>query len=196
MSSSSGAAGVGGVACMHLGRVSPPQQEALDSCRRQRGRCRRRPRLPGTSAGSRRSWCRREIGIEQQTGLSDTILSCRPSSGRCTSPRCGGTARRWRCAPACRWRDPTPRGLALVGDADTGEVPGLELGFGQGAAADLDGGPPDLSGSCSTQPAWERSAAIPSAPRRPPAGGVEHDGAVLSCPGRWRGCAAGHAGRD
>jgi hypothetical protein len=39
---------------------------------------------------------------------------------------------------------PDHGGLALVGDAEGGQVPGLDLGLGQGQPDDLDRGPPDF----------------------------------------------------
>jgi hypothetical protein len=43
-------------------------------------------------------------------------------------------------------------GLALVGDADGGDVGGLELGFLQGVGGDAGLRGPDFLASCSTQP--------------------------------------------
>ena len=72
------------------------------SCRPPARPSRPRPARRRRSAGSRRSWCRRNR--DRAAGRSSARRSSRGrrASARRTCPRCGGPARRWRCAPACR----------------------------------------------------------------------------------------------
>ena len=97
------------------------------------------------SAGSRRSWCRRNRGRAAGRSSARRSSRGRRASARRTCPRCGGPARRWRCAPAwpfarshttvvSRWLVMPMPAMSLA----------VEPGVGESAAADLDGGAPDL----------------------------------------------------
>jgi hypothetical protein len=96
------------------------------SCRRCRRRARplgRRARAgprveqPGDLGG------RRNRGRAAARCARDQRLVAGRAQARAQRRRCAGPARRWRCGSACRWRGPRQRGLALVGDADGGDVP-------------------------------------------------------------------------
>ena len=94
---------------------------------------------------------------------------------------------------------PHDGGLALVGDADRGDVLGARGRPGQRLAADGERGAPDILGSCSTQPeagkccwnsCWAVAAIEMSAPEQDGAGGCRalvdgqhkgHDGFPWRC---------------
>ena len=192
------AAGIGGVARMHLAAGQPPQQEALDRARRQRA-------LVGGGAAARHvlqdpgDLGAGEIGIEQQAGLVRHHLLV-PGLLQVVAQACGaavlpddGIVHRLAGRAI-----PHHRRLALVGDADAGQIRGLELRLGERAAADLDGGAPDLL-RVVLDPARLGKDLRQFLLRRSdrPAAGVEHDGA---CAGGAlvdrEDVLAGHFGRN
>ncbi len=140
------AAGIGGVARMHLATGQPPQQEAFDGAGGERALLRRAPAAghviedPGDLGAG-------EIRIEDQAGLGRDRLLVPGAPQFITA--LGGAA----ILPDDGIVDrlaggaiPHHRGLALVGDADAGQRRGAELGAGQRRAADLDRRRPDLLG--------------------------------------------------
>ena len=171
------AAGVGGVAGMHLAARQPPQQEALDRARGQRA-------LVGGGAAARHvlqdpgDLGAGEIGIEQQAGLVRHHLLV-PGLLQVTAEP-GGTAVLPDDGVVHRLAGraiPHHGRLALVGDADAGQVRRLEPRLGERAAADLDSGAPDLL-RIVLDPARLGKDLGQFLLRRSdgPAGGVEHDG--------------------
>ncbi len=96
-----------------------------------------------------------EVGGQGQTGLAIDQMSAWPASSNSAAdaigarvlPDDGVVDRLARCAV------PEHGGLALVGDADGGDVIGRDAGLGQGRADDLHAFASQISsGSCSTQP--------------------------------------------
>ena len=70
---------------------------------------------------------------------------------------------------------PDHRGFALVGDADGGDVAGLQAGLGQCLAGDANWLDQISRGSCSTQPACGKLPELLLGARADGAGVVEHD---------------------
>ena len=186
-----GAAGIGGVARMHLAAGQAPQQEAFDGAGRQRALLRRGPAAgdvvedPGDLGAG-------EIGIEQQAGLRRDLVLVAGAlqllaavGGAAVLPDDGVVDRLAGAAV------PHHRGLALVGDADAGQRLGVELGLGQRAAADLDRGRPDLLGVVLDPAGLRKDLRQLLLRAAPPAGRWRRTRwrGCWWCPGRWRGCA-------
>ena len=119
------ARGIGGVGRVHLAAGQPPQQKAVDRAEGEpaRPRPRRARRRHGRAA--RRSWSRRNT--DRAAGRS-----CRrsPARGRRRASCAQESAVRRSCQTMALWIGlpvgaiPDDRGLALVGDADAGDVLG------------------------------------------------------------------------
>ena len=129
---------------MHSAAGQPPQQEGVDGAEGEMAVLGARARAldvveqPGDLGGG-------EIGIEQQPGLGRDrrLVPCllqRPAHvGRASVLPDDGAVDRLAAAPV-----PDEAGLALVGDADGGNVAGVELGGGHRLARRLHRGAPDV----------------------------------------------------
>ena len=161
------ARGVGCVGRMHLAAGEPPQQKRVDRAEGELARLRGRPRAgdmveqPGDLAGG-------EIWIEQQPGLRG---NCRLMAG--AAQIVAGL----RGAPVlpddgvvdrlAAGAVPDDRGLALIGDADAGDVFGRKRRLWPSPNARWRQSPPRCPpGRARPGPAPDRFAAAPAAPRR------------------------------
>jgi hypothetical protein len=125
------ARGVGGIGGMHLAAREPPQQEGVDGTE-----CKMpalaRARAPSTLSSSQAILVAGEIGVEQQPGLGrDRRLVARPLErpahvGRAPVLPDDGAVDGLAAATV-----PDDAGLALVGDADGGDVAGGQPGGGE-----------------------------------------------------------------
>ncbi len=124
MSSSSVRAGVGGVGGVHAAAGQPPEQEAVDGAEQQLAALRPRARAPAHVVEQPGDLGAGEIGVEQQAGLGGDVPARAPSAFSCCAgvggapvlPDDGAVDRLAGRAV------PDDRGLALVGDADGGDV--------------------------------------------------------------------------
>ena len=174
-----GARGVGGVGGVHLAAGEAPDQEAVDGAEGQvpglgeRARALHVVEQPGDLGGG-------EVGIQQQAGLG--------RDGRLVPGALEGAAR-LRRAPVlphdgavdgpARAPIPDDAGLALVGDADGGDVACLQLRSCERLAGRFDGRAPDVLGIV-LHPARGRIVLGELALREPQDAqiGAEHDGAA------------------
>ena len=85
----------------------------------------------------------REVRVDEP-GAPATVVAGPTRAIACRSARCAGPARRSRCGSAGRWRAPDHRGLALVGDADTGDRARVDPRGGQRLARGRELRVPDL----------------------------------------------------
>ena len=173
------ARGIGGIGGMHPAAGQPPQQEGVDGAEGEMAVPGERARAldvveqPGDLGGG-------EIGIEQQPGLGrDRRLVPRqlqrPADvGRAPVLPDDGAVDRLAAAPV-----PDEAGLALVGDADGGNVGGGEPGGGDRLPRRLHRRAPDVLGVV-LDPAGGRIVLGKLALPRPQSAevGAEHDGAA------------------
>jgi hypothetical protein len=161
-------------------------------CRRPVRRARRARARRAHGRESRRSWCGK-IGVEQ-AGARATIGSWPSAFSARRCPPCGDPARRWRCGSAGRCPLPDQRRLALVGDADGGDIARRRARpcasaprMAASVVAQMS------SGSCSTQPErgiMLRELLLRDARHRCRSGRRTGWRARMSCPDRWRGDSA------
>ena len=113
-----------------------------------------RARASFTVSRSQRELGAGEVRVEHQAGLlAHAGLLARGLELGAEVRRCGGPARRWPCAAACRRGVHRPRGLALVGDADGGDVRAVDARGRAAPSAMHHSVVAQISSrSCSTQP--------------------------------------------
>jgi len=137
---------IGGIARMGLAAGQPPEQEAVDGAEGKPARARGRTR-PLDMIDQPTDLGRREIRIEHKAGagrnrrLVPGLPQARAHVGRATVLPYHGIVDRPSAGAV-----PHDRGLALIGDPDSGDVAGTGSGFGKSFARGCDRRGPDLLG--------------------------------------------------
>ena len=139
------ARGIGGVGRVHLAAGEPPQQKRVDGAEGELARVRRGPRAGNMYRAARRSWWRRNTDRA-------AARSCSAIAG--SWPALRRVAQSLRGAPVlpddgvvdrlAAGAVPDDRGLALIGDADAGDVFGRKPGLRHRRAHGGDGRRPDV----------------------------------------------------